>query len=278
MNIIQRLKKLAVLIIAILMLSSCISRLIRPSLTGTIVGFDGNPIENCTVGSVKTDKDGYFKLAEIRKNRFFFTEVFAMEAPPVFVSENIHREGYEDEKIAIFHKYGGGLPKGTQWSLDSIHLKKSSFDDYAKLLQNSWIAVDVADENALYLLRHNFKERCKTEKCNIISNKIYPYINKLSGDTIATRIHLNLKENGQMNVVKIRHYGNKSSSAPGFKANDTLRTQGKWLFKSNNLLLSSDLEEIDGNYLLSEAEYVGYDYVILRRFEYKEIEQSRSNN
>lgn len=246
--------------IAILMLSSCVSRLIRPSLTGIIVDFDGNPIENCTVGSVKTDKDGYFKLAEIRKGRFFFTEVFAMEAPPVFVSERIHKEGYEDERIEIFHKYGGGLPKGTQWNLDSIHIMESSFDDYAKLLQNSWIAVDVADENALYLLRYNFKERCKTEKCNIISNKLYPYINKSSGDTTATRIHLNLKENGKMDVVKILYYGNKSSSAPDFKANDTLRTQGKWSFKSNNLLLSSDLKEINGNYLVSEIEY---EYIIL---------------
>lgn len=246
--------------IAILMLHSCVSRLIRPSLTGTIVDFDGNPIENCTVGSVKTDKEGYFKLAEIRKNRFFFTEVFAMEAPPVFVSENIQKDGYEDEHIEIFHKYGGGLPKGTQWNLDSIHLKKSSFDDYAKLLQNSWVAVDVADENALYLLRHNFKERCKTEKCNIISNKIYPYINKSPGDTIATSTHLNLKENGQMDVVKILYYGNKSSLAPDFKANDTLRTQGKWLLDSNHLQLFSDLKELDGIYIVSGIEY---EYVIL---------------
>lgn len=275
MNIIQRLKKLAVLIIAILMLSSCISRLIRPSLTGTIVGFDGNPIENCTVGSVKTDKDGYFKLAEIRKNRFFFTEVFAMEAPPVFVSENIHKDGYEDEKIEIFHKYGGGLPKGTQWNLDTIHLKESSFDDYAKLLQNSWVAVDIVDENEIYLLRSNFKVLCKTAKCNAISNKLYSYNAKLPQDTIAKRIHMNLMENGQMEVVKILHYGNKSSSSPDFKEDDTLRSQGKWFYKSNNLLLRSDLEEIDGKYIVSEAEY---EYVILGRFEYKEIERSRSNN
>lgn len=275
MNIIPRLKNFAVLIIAILMLSSCLSRLIRPSLTGTIVDFDGNPIENCTVGSVKTNKDGYFKLSEIRKNRFLISEMMIMEAPPVFISEHVHKDGYEDEKIEIFHKYGGGLPKGTQWNLDSIHLMESSFDDYGKLLQNSWVAVDLADENALYLLRNNFKERCKTQKCNIISNKLYPYITKSSGDTIATTIHLNLKENGQMDVVKILHYGNKSSSAPYFKENDTLRTQGKWLFKSNNLLLSSDLEEIDGNYFVSEAKY---EYVMLGRFPYKETESSRSNN
>ncbi|SKB91731.1 hypothetical protein SAMN05660841_03076 [Sphingobacterium nematocida] len=278
MNTVPILRNFVVLIIAILLLSSCVSRLIRPSLIGTIVDFDGNPVENCTVGSAKTDKYGYFKLAEIRKNRFFFTEVFAMEAPSIFVSEHIHKDGYKDEKIEIFHKYGGGLPKGTQWSLDSIHIMESSFDDYAKLLQNSWIAVDVSDENALYLLRHNFKERCKTKKCNIISNKLYPYINKSSGDTMAISTHLNLKENGQMDVVKIRHYGYKSSSAPDFKANDTLRTWGKWSFKSNNLLLSSDFKEINGNYLVSEAEYVGYNYIILRRFEYKEVEQSRSNN
>lgn len=56
MNSIQRFKNITILLFIILLLSSCVSRLIRPTLTGTIVDFEGNPIENCSVGSVKTDK------------------------------------------------------------------------------------------------------------------------------------------------------------------------------------------------------------------------------
>lgn len=266
MNSIQRFKNITILLFIILLLSSCVSRLIRPTLTGTIVDFEGNPIENCSVGSVKTDKDGYFELVEIRKNRFYFTELFKMEAPPIFISEPIHKDGYIDEKIEIFHKYGGGLPKGATWNLDSIHLMKSSFDEYSKLLQNSWLAVDMPDENTLYLLRNNFKKRCKTKKCNTISNKLDTNITKSPQNSNVTRIHLKLKENGQMDIVKIIHYRNISSTNPNFKENDTLRTQGKWFLNSGYLRLSSNLEEIEGTYHISPAENVGYQYVVLRRF------------
>jgi hypothetical protein len=101
---------------------------------GVIVDFDGNPIQNCTVGSGKTDMNVHFELPEIRKNTFL-TELFVMEAPPVFVSENIHKNGYEDKEIQIFDRYGGGAPKGTRRNLDTIYLKETSY----KLLQHSWM-------------------------------------------------------------------------------------------------------------------------------------------
>lgn len=55
---------------------------------------------------------------------------------------------------------------------------------------------------------------------------------------------------------------NESNSAPGFKGNDTLRTRGEWFLKSNRLILFSDLEALDGAYVVSEIEY---EYVILKR-------------
>jgi hypothetical protein len=260
-------KNFLVLFFVFFSLSSCVSRLVRPSLTGVIVDFNGNPIQNCTVGSGKTDLNGHFELPEIRKNRFL-TELFVMEAPPVFVSENIHRNGYWDKEIQIFDRYGGGAPKGTQWNLDTVYLKETSYDDYAKLLQHSWMVA--TNKNTLYLLRTNFKELCKTVKCSSVSGKFHQYASDLPRDLIRKSISLTLKGNGQLETVKILQYDNKSSSDPSVNKNDTLRVVGKWMLNANQIELTNGLKELNGTFILDGFDY---EYVILTRVQRETTKQ-----
>ena len=261
-------KNYLILFIVLFAFSSCVSRLIRPSLTGAIVDFDGNPIQNCTVGSGKTDINGHFELPEIRMKRFLLSELFVMEAPPVFVSENIHKNGYEDKEIQIFHRYGGGAPKGTQWNLDTIYLKETVYNDYAKLLQHSWMVA--ANTDTLYLLRTNFEELCKTVKCNSVSSIFQQYASNLPKDVIRKSINLNLKDNGQLEAVKILQYDNKSNSDPSANKNDTLRVRGKWLLNKNQIELISGLVELNGTFILNEFDY---EYIILTRVPFKNRKQ-----
>lgn len=51
-----------------LSLSSCISRLSSPQITGIIVDYDKKPVIGCKVGEAVTDNDGKFFLPEKRYN------------------------------------------------------------------------------------------------------------------------------------------------------------------------------------------------------------------
>lgn len=64
-------KKFLLLCFLSLTLSSCISRLARPQITGVVVGYDKKPIMGCRVGETVTDKNGHFILPEKRYNAFF---------------------------------------------------------------------------------------------------------------------------------------------------------------------------------------------------------------
>lgn len=93
----------------------------RPIITGRVLDYYGNPIEHCQVGEVMTDKQGYFRLPERRYHEFTF---IGFEAPPVHVSEQVSKEGYESDMIVMWDRYGGGASKGTVWDVHDIYLKK----------------------------------------------------------------------------------------------------------------------------------------------------------
>jgi len=82
----------------------------RPIITGRVLDYQGNPIEKCQVGEVFTDKKGYFRLPEKRYHEFPF---IGFEAPPVYVSEEVKKEGYEPDVIVMMSRYGGGNRRGT---------------------------------------------------------------------------------------------------------------------------------------------------------------------
>lgn len=102
--------------------SSClVSRMRRPIITGRVLDYQGNPIEQCQVGEVFTDKKGYFRLPEERYYEFTF---IGFEAPPVYVREEVKKEGYEPDAIVMMNRYGGGNRRGTVWPAYDIYLKR----------------------------------------------------------------------------------------------------------------------------------------------------------
>ena len=149
-------------------LQSCISRLRRPEITGIIVDYDKRPIANCKVGDVLTDKNGKFKLPEERYNAFLLTELFVMEAPPLMVLEPIEKVGFEKDAVSIFHKWGGGRPKGAKYKIDTIFLREinQTFDVSALLKNSNWKLGFTKYADTLYLVKDGFKEWCKTDRCS----------------------------------------------------------------------------------------------------------------
>ena len=93
----------------------------RPIITGRVLDYQGNPIEKCQVGEVFTDKKGYLRLPEKRYHEFTF---IGFEAPPVYVSEEVKKEGYESDMIVMWNPYGGGASKGTVWTANDIYLRR----------------------------------------------------------------------------------------------------------------------------------------------------------
>ena len=114
-------KNYVLFLISILCTSCLVSRMARPIITGRVLDYQGNPIEKCQVGEVFTDKKGYFRLPEKRYHEFTF---IGFEAPPVYVSEEVKKEGYEPDAIVMMSRYGGGNRRGTLWPANDIYLKR----------------------------------------------------------------------------------------------------------------------------------------------------------
>ena len=114
-------KNYVLFLIGILCTSCLVSRMARPIITGRVLDYYGNPIAQCQVGEVMTDKQGYFRLPERRYHEFTF---IGFEAPPVHVSEPVSKEGYESDMIVMWDRYGGAVSKGTVWTANDIYLRR----------------------------------------------------------------------------------------------------------------------------------------------------------
>ena len=114
-------KNYVLFLVSMLCTSCLVSRMARPIITGRVLDYQGNPIEKCQVGEVFTDKKGYFRLPEKRYHEFTF---IGFEAPPVYVSEEVKKEGYEPDAIVMMSRYGGGASKGTVWTANDIYLRR----------------------------------------------------------------------------------------------------------------------------------------------------------
>ena len=54
-----------------LLVTSCVTQVLKPKLTGTIVDEQGKPLDSCLVGDAYTDKNGNYELPEITAVRLF---------------------------------------------------------------------------------------------------------------------------------------------------------------------------------------------------------------
>ncbi|WP_165749295.1 hypothetical protein [Cellulophaga sp. Z1A5H] len=255
--------KIIIFISVLVVCSSCISRLVRPALSGTIVDFNGNPIDSCLVGETVTDHNGNFYLKEIRKNYFFITEVLVMEAPPLFVREQISKANYTTTVFKNFNSRGGGAKKGTHWRLDTLHLKKENFKIDTTFLSQKWKVAATKNLDSLYIIKSNFMELCKLQHCSRIYDEYYKYSSdsyynqsKNLPDSIVQKIiELDLSTTHSLAATKIIQYGDKTGKSTIRKANDTLTTIGKWNFKDDLLLFNSNFDELNGKYAVEENNY-----------------------
>lgn len=143
---------------ALLGLSSCISRLNRPAITGYIYDYDNRPIQGCKVGETYTDNNGKFYLKEQRTNRFLLTEMLSMEAPPVFFVLDIEKEGFHSYSKDFFQRHGGGRRKGALDNLDTIYMKRIDetiiADEY---LYTNWDIIANKNLDTLYGVNSNYR-------------------------------------------------------------------------------------------------------------------------
>ncbi|MEN7551244.1 hypothetical protein AAG747_25220 [Rapidithrix thailandica] len=268
-------KRLFYWAILLLLVSSCISRLARPEITGVIVDYQKKPIANCTVGEVKTNAKGEFCLPEQRYNKFFLTEIFQMEAPPIFVSEDIEKEGYISERIKFFDRYGGGAPKGTQYPMDTIVLNKTNQHfDIPKLLSDTWEMSANKQLDTLYLIKKDFFETCKTHRCgefyqlHSIHRDQYYHSGKLPEGILSRHYLLHFQTQGSLEIQKILHYDHRVTDAGSNRGNDTLSVTGKWQFPDKRtVVFDSSLPELNTSYKIATLDF---SYIMLAKSTVKE--------
>lgn len=253
-------------ILLILSLTSCVSRLARPEIRGIIMDYNRNPVVNCKVGETITAKDGSFLLPERRYNKFLLSEMFIMEAPPLMVLERIEKEGFESDEIYMFNRYGGGNAKGAKHNIDTLFLKRvdQQFDIAALLKEKTWDVGATKNADTLYLLRSDFNERCKTRKCQTFYDKYYELTDNYSLSTshgnlpeaITRRsVNLTFKADQTFDYKQVQNYRNGHKSARNNQEIDSLETMGKWKINGHNTL-QLDLKEISiaNQYKLIEVE------------------------
>lgn len=109
--------------LAFLLLSGClVSRTARPIIKGYVYDAETKtPLRGCMVGNTFTDNRGYYEMKEKRYLQFTTP---GTEAPPVMLRERVIMEGYQPDSLFSLHLYGGGMPKGASWIMDTIFMKK----------------------------------------------------------------------------------------------------------------------------------------------------------
>lgn len=246
-------------------LGSCISRLSRPEITGVIVGYDKKPLKDCKVGEVLTDKDGHFTLPERRYNAFLLSEMFVMEAPPLFVFEPIEKEGFENDVISMSSPFGGGKSKGAKSPIDTIFLKKKNQQfDLPKMLNNSnWKLAYTKNADTIYMVKDDFEKWCKTDRCGgflmdykvLTDNYYYSNSKNLPEGMIKRFIDIAFnKTNASVKIKQIRQY-NSTFDGPNISP-DTLNTSGVWKLKSDSVITFNinKMKVISGEFKISDID------------------------
>lgn len=255
---------IALAFMSVLILSSCVSRLRRPEITGVIVDYDKNPILNCKVGEVLTDKDGRFKLVEERYNAFFLTEMFAMEAPPLMVMEMVEKTGFEKDFISIHSSRGGGRRKGAKYKIDTIFLKKvnQTFDVSALLKSSDWKLGFNKNADTIYLVKNGFREWCKTDRCSpfyseyqALIDNYYSGSKNLPEGMIRRSIDIGFEnEKSPLKIEMICEY--RSTFDGPNRPPDTTITKGSYRVLSNSKMIldAGNIKQLSGNYNISEVD------------------------
>lgn len=242
-----------------LIVSSCLlSRLSRPQITGVIVDYDKNPIQNCNVGETVTDSTGYFLLPE--KRYLEFVPIIVLEAPPMFVQEPIRKEGFVDSEIYSFSRFGGAGRKGSKWEMDTIFLqKKDQKFSIPKMLEGNWEFSATDNYNTLYFIKNNFRENCKTKNCQDFYHRYSAYnddyynsgTKKLPQGILKRDWKLQFNNDHTFQAQRIRTFDNNSIQYELRKQPDTLLIFGEWKVEAETeLQLKTTFSELNKTFKL----------------------------
>ncbi|WP_316795504.1 hypothetical protein [Pedobacter agri] len=247
-------------------LQSCISRLARPEISGTILDYDNNPVVGCAVGETFTRQDGSFLLPEKRYYKFILSEIFMSEGPPLYVNESVEKKGFITDAITIFHKWGGGQSKGAKMSFGTVYLKKRNqvINVDSLLMKGDWQLAISKSADTIYMLRENYKNLCKTDNCATFENK-YASLTDSYYDTsrlknlpigiLRRSIDVQFSAQHKLNAQICTEYANVDHASPRIdnKLADTVLGSGSWKAIGHSIKLSvQEIQLISGQFALSD--------------------------
>jgi hypothetical protein len=76
----------------------------------------------CSVNGIPADSNGYYEFPEYRRREFTF---IGFEAPPVRVDLYFSMDGFQNDTIVAKNRYGGALPLGAHWRMDTVYLERN---------------------------------------------------------------------------------------------------------------------------------------------------------
>lgn len=271
--------------VSVCLFSSCISRLARPAISGTILDYENKPLAGCKVGETITDANGKFYLKEIRYNKFFFPEIFMMEAPPLHFSENIKKQGYLSYKIEGFNRFGGGQSKGASIAIDTVYLKRINEvikpEDY---IYTNWKFAANKHLDTLYGTNANFRPQNQiTNNSNFIEKIQYGLIYKFNSTKkpdstwsaesydLKTTYFVSLKADGTYSGKKIQEYKNPWKHRMEYDRtyresyvipSESFQTSGKFIFSKNKIVFDDAFNQSKNSYKIDS---IDRDVIILIR-------------
>lgn len=246
-------KNIFLLLFFSILITSCFSNVRRPQLTGTIIDEEGNPIDSCAVGETYTDKNGGFVLVEKINNGFFNF----LGGPPVNISEQIRKTGYEPKELAG-RGSRGGIRKGSVWDMDTIRLRKEITDFSRIKLKDHWLASMTKQLDTVFMTRKG--QEYDVTKIDRIAGALNTYargyyylgIDNLPENVFERHIELDLTDT-ILKLQRVLIYRDPVSSEK--KKYDTIYTKGKWKQKQKVLYFETDLAEINGTYKVVKFNY-----------------------
>ncbi|TCD26689.1 hypothetical protein EZ456_12080 [Pedobacter psychrodurus] len=273
------------LAISICLFSSCISRLSRPAITGTILDYQNKPVVGCKVGEAFTDANGKFYLKEIRYNKFFIPEIFTMEAPPLHISEDIKKEGFLSYTIEGHNAFGGGQGKGAATSIDTIYLKRVNEiikpEDY---IYANWIFTTNKNLDTLYGTNANFRlQNSVTNNRDFVEKVQYGLTYRFNATKkpdstwsaesydLKTTYSVLLKTNSTYSGKKVREYKNpwkhrmeydRTYREPYIIPSDSINTKGTFSFLKDKIIFDGNFNKAKNNYKIDS---IDRDIIILTR-------------
>lgn len=250
-------KQYLFLIFLLVALSSCVSRLQRPEIHGTISDFEGHPIPGVTIAETQSQIDGSFTLKEQRYSQFLITELLTMEAPPLAYGFSITKDGYQEKHFFEMSTHGGGARTGSSRTIDTIFMRRMAASPIdPKLLEKTWEVRSTQNTDTLFFIHSNFQDKCSTQDCAIFYQQ---YIK--AGENIKNQHSITFNGIPQF-IIAFQKENQLSIQMIQKDSKEAILYKGKWSLKKDQLELESKTSPLHPSYTIKDFER---NYFILIR-------------